>query len=62
MAVTTNMIEALVDGESPEDLKRILSSIQGDGDLYYRILLALKPSHLQEASVMLQIAYAAIEP
>ena len=56
------MIEALVDGESPEDLKRILSSIQGDGDLYYRILLALKPSHLQEASVMLQIAYAAIEP
>ena len=63
--VTTDMIEALVDGENPEDLKRTLSSIQGDGDLfqlYYRILLRLKPAHLLEAFVMLQIAYAAIEP
>ena len=63
--VTTNLIEALVDGESPEDLKQILSSIRGDGDLfqlYHRIMLRLKPVHLQEAFVMLQIAYAAIEP
>ncbi|KAG6990947.1 hypothetical protein G7Y79_00060g092510 [Physcia stellaris] len=63
--VTTDMIEALIDGESPEDLQQTLSSIQGDGDLYHlyhRILLRLKAPHLREAFVMLQIAYAAIEP
>lgn len=63
--VTTYLIEALIDGESPEDLKQILSSIRGDGDLsqlYHRIMLRLNPIYLQEAFVMLQIAYAAIEP
>lgn len=63
--VTTDMIEALIDGESPEDLQQTLSSIQGDGDLYqlyYRIILKIKAPHLQEAFVMLQIAHAAVEP
>ena len=63
--VTTYLIEGLIDGESPEDLKQVLSSIQGDGDLYQlynRIMERLKPVHLREAFVMLQIAYAATEP
>jgi hypothetical protein len=63
--VTTDLIEGLMDGDSPGQIQRRLSSIPGDGDLhdlYHLILLSLKKSYLVEAFIMLQIAYATVEP
>ena len=59
--VTSDLVEGLIDGDSPEQLTDRLSAIPGNGDLHqlYRdILCKLASNHLAEAYVMLQIAYA----
>jgi hypothetical protein len=63
--VVTDIIEGLIDGDSPDKLHQNLSAIPGDGDLqelYSGILLRMRPNYLREAFAMLQIAYSAIEP
>jgi len=59
--ITTDLLEALMDGESPTDVKQRLFSLPGNGDLHelYRLILVrLNRTYLREAYVMLQIAYA----
>lgn len=63
--VATDLTQGLVDGNSPEQISEILSSIPGDGDLhalFNGILSKIPRVHLAEAFVMLQIFYAAAEP
>jgi hypothetical protein len=63
--VVTDIIEGLIEGESPYRLHQNLSAIPGDGDLqelYSGILLRLRPKYLSEAFIMLQIAYSATAP
>lgn len=59
--ITTDLLEALVDGETPTDVKQRLFSLPGNGDLqelYRLILIRLNKAYLREAYVMLQIMYS----
>jgi hypothetical protein len=63
--VVTDIIEGLIDGDSPTQLQQNLSAIPGNGDLqelYAGILLRLRPNYLCEALLMLQITFSATEP
>lgn len=63
--VTTDLIEALIDGDSPGQLSQNLSSIPRRGNLqdyYQRILVRMEHSHIREAFAMLQIALATLAP
>jgi hypothetical protein len=59
--ITTDLIEGLMDGESPTDVKQRLLSLPGNGDLqelYRLIMVRLNPTYMREAYIMLQIAYS----
>ena len=61
--VTTDLIEALIDGDNPGQLSQNLSFIPRDGDLqdfYQRILIRMEHSHIREAFAILQIALATL--
>lgn len=63
--VVIDIIEGLIQGESPYRHYENLSAIPGDGDLqgfYSGFLLRLMPNYLCEAFIMLPIAYSATKP
>ena len=63
--IVTDLINTLIDGGSPTELLRLLSTIPGDGDLHalYRNMFSkFKDKYRDEAYLMLQIVFATLSP